>query len=421
MLRRPRPLLVAGLAALVVGAPVAAYADGVTSRSDATALTVAVADNGQDSGTVTATYDGQESVSGETTPAIPSGGFVELGVLTQQATATNGRSAACAGVAGAGGGVVQIGDGSCLTPGDTVSGSLTDLSLDGLGLEAPPTDELPPELVDALEPVLEGADQLDAVRDQVDAAIDQVRGPLEEQFGELGLVARFDAIEGRCTVDDGQPSGSASIANAGVVLVGGGQTLPVVSLPANPPPNTEVVTDLSDVLDVLLGAVSTQLQVGLDGALADVDEAVVAQLREQLVAGVRDNLEDQLAPLEENLLRITLNEQTRPTSDSIRVTALHAQVLPAAAEAIDAPLVDARVGAVGCGPADRVVSEAAPAPEPEAAPPPAAQPRIPTAVSAGVAGERDEQGLGLLPWLTLAVGAGAAGAAGWSALRRHRA
>lgn len=415
MLRRPRPLLVAGLAALVVGAPVAAYADGVTSRSDATALTVAVADNGQDSGTVTATYDGQESVSGETTPAIPSGGFVELGVLTQQATATNGRSAACAGVAGAGGGVLQIGDGSCLEPGNTVNGSLTDFDLRGLGLEPPEGFELP------------GLGELPEipVPDDFDPAT--VLGPIQDAINEAGeatggaLTVSFDAIEGRCTVQDGDPSGSASLTNAAVTGSIGGETVTLADIPANPAPNTEVVTDLSAVIDVLLGAFVTNFESALDGQLDDVGEQVLEPVREQLVAGVRDNLEDQLAPLEENLLRITLNEQTRPTSDSIRVTALHAQVLPAAAEAIDAPLVDARVGAVGCGPADRVVSEAAPAPEPEAAPPPAAQPRIPTAVSAGVAGERDEQGLGLLPWLTLAVGAGAAGAAGWSALRRHRA
>lgn len=417
MLRRPRPLLVAGLAALVVGAPVAAYADGVTSRSDATALTVAVAGNGQGTGTVTATYDGQESVSGETTPAIPSGGFVELGVLTQQASATNGRSAACAGVAGSGGGVIQIGEGSCLAPGDTVNGSLTELSLDGLGLEAPPTDQLPPELTDALAPVLDG---LGGGSDQLDAIIADAIGQVDEQVGPLGLSMSFDAIEGRCAVTDGSPSGSASITNAALTLSGGGEQIEAISLPANPAPNTRVVTDLSAVVDLVLGAVTTQLDEGLDGAAAPLAEAI-APVREQLVAGIRDNLQDQLAPLEENVLRITLNEQTRPTSDSIRVTALHAEVLPVAAEQLDAPLADVAVGAVGCGPADRVVSEAAPAPEPEAAAPPAAQPRIPTAVSAGVAGEPDEQGLGLLPWLTLAGGAGAAGAAGWSALRRHRA
>lgn len=418
MLRRPRPLLVAGLAALVIGAPVAAYADGVTSRSDASALTVAPAgQDGQGTGTVTATYDGQESVSGETTPAIPSGSFVELGVLTQQATATNGRSAACAGVAGAGGGVVQIGDGSCLDPGDTVSGSLTDLSLDGLGLEAPPTDQLPPELTEALAPILGG---LDDGSEELDAIIADAIGQVDEQVGPLGLSMGFDAIEGRCAVTSGSPSGSASITNAALSLSGGGEQIEAISLPANPAPNTRVVTDLSSVVDLVLGAVSTQLEEGLDGATAPLAGAI-APVREQLVAGIRDNLQDQLAPLEDNVLRITLNEQTRPTSDSIRVTALHAEVLPVAAEQLGGAALDVKVGSVGCGPADRVVSEAAPAPEPEAAAPPAARPRIPTAVSAGVAGERDEQGLGLLPWLTLAVGAGAAGAAGWSALRRHRA
>ena len=142
-----RLLAASGAVVLTALAASPATAAAVTSRADANAATVSIAGNGQGTGTVEATYDGQESVTGETAPpAAPfSQQFVDLGVLTQQATAGNGTSAACAGVAGSGGGVVQIGDGSCLTPGDTVNGSLSDIDLGALGLEAPTDLPLPTE------------------------------------------------------------------------------------------------------------------------------------------------------------------------------------------------------------------------------------------------------------------------------------
>lgn len=372
-------LLAAGGVVVLTGLAAApASAAAVVSRADANALTVSIAGNGQGTGTVAATYDGQERVTGQTQPpAAPfSQDFVDLGVLTQQATAGNGSSAACAGVAGSGGGIVQIGDGSCLTPGDTVTGSLSDIGLGAIGVVPPeqlPTEQVPAPLRAAFEQALAALPQGAA---QLDAIIAQAVGAVDGQIGPLGLTARFDAIEGRCRVDDGSPSGSASIANASLVLSGGGQQIEVVRLPANPDPNTEVLTDLSAVVDRLLGALTTQLDQGLDGAAAPL-AAAVQPIRQQLVAGIRQNVEQQLAPLEDEVLRVTLNEQRRPTGDSIEVTALHAEVLPAAAQAVGASLADVRVGNADCGPADRVATEAAP-------PAPRSVPELPTAVSAGV-------------------------------------
>ncbi|KQT89336.1 hypothetical protein ASG49_16285 [Marmoricola sp. Leaf446] len=376
MTRTSTRLLAAGGAVVLTALAAApATAATVVSRADANALTVSIAGNGQGTGTAGATYDGQESRTGETQPSPSpfSQDFVDLGVLTQQATAGDGFSAACAGVAGAGGGIVQIGDGSCLTPGDTVTGSLSSVDLAGLGLEPP--EQLP--LPDGLGALL---DTLGDGRGQLDGILRDALGQVDEAVGPLGLTLRFDAIEGRCRVDGGSPSGTASLANAALVLSGGGRDVKVVDIPANPAPNTEVTTDLSEVVALVLDAASTQLREGLDEATGPLADAI-DPVRDQIVAQVRSNLDGQLEPLRDTLLSVTLNEQSRPTSDSIRVSALHAQVLPAAAGAVGASLADVRVGNANCGPADRVPTEAAPAPAPKQA-----VPELPTAVSAGVEG-----------------------------------
>lgn len=367
-------LLAAGGVLVLTGLAAApASAAAVVSRADANALTVSIAGNGQGTGTVEATYDGQERVTGATQPpAAPfSQDFVDLGVLTQQATAGDGSSAACAGVAGRGGGIVQIGDGSCLTPGDTVRGSLSDVGLGALGLEPPEQLPIPAELAPLLDAVSGGRAELDAI-------LTTALGGVDEAVGPLGLALRFDAIEGRCRVDDGSPSGSASITNASLVLSGGGQEIKAVELPANPAPNTEVTTDLSEVVALVLDAATTQLEQGLNGATGPLAEAIDPYTA-QIVAGVKSNLDGQLAPLRDNLLSVVLNEQRRPTDDSIEVTALHARVLPAAAEAVGASLADVQVGNANCGPADRVPAEAAAPPAKKKA-----VPELPTAVSAGV-------------------------------------
>ncbi len=381
MTRTSTRLLAAGGAVLLTAlAASPASAAAVLSRADANAVTVSIAGNGQGTGTAGATYDGQETRTGETqpSPAPFSQDFINLGVLTQQATAGDGFSAACAGVAGSGGGIIQVGEGSCLTPGDTVAGSLSDISLGGLGLQPPeqlPTGQIPEQLRTPFEAALAALPQGAA---QLDAIIGTALGGIDEAVGPLGLTLRFDAIEGRCRVDDGSPNGSASITNAELVLSGGGEEIEVVQLPANPAPNTEVVTDLSEVIDLLLGAVTTQLTQGLNGATGPL-AAAIQPVREQLVAGIRDNVQGQLAPLEENLLRVTLNEQRRPTDDSIEVTALHASVLPAAAQVAGASLAEVEIGNANCGPADRAPAEAAAPAAPEKA-----VPKLPTAVSAGV-------------------------------------
>ena len=98
----------------------------------ANAVTLQIADqDGQGSGTFTATYaDGHETTSGTSKPPFsdPSGQKnLTGGVLAQEATAKPGFSAACAGLAGDGGSVLNLGNSSCLTPGNLLTGSFGSL------------------------------------------------------------------------------------------------------------------------------------------------------------------------------------------------------------------------------------------------------------------------------------------------------
>ena len=89
-------------------------------------------------------------------------------------------------------------------------------------------------------------------------------------------------------------------------------------------------------------------------------------------------VEAQLAPLEENVLDITLNKQDRPEPGAIQVNAIDLQVLPAGPGTADASLASVQIGNVVCGPSGRVAQAAA---APRAAPAAASRP----AVSAGLA------------------------------------
>ena len=57
-----------------------------------------------------------------------------------------------------------------------------------------------------------------------------------------------------------------------------------------------------------------------------------------------------LSPVGDNVLDLTLNKQTRPTADSIRVNAIDLQVVPAAQAQLGASLASAQIGNVVCGP-----------------------------------------------------------------------
>lgn len=366
----------ATLAAMAAGPALAAP---LVSQASANALTLSIAGNLADTGTVTATNDGTgETKEGETTPPISVLGNQQLlnaGVLAQDATAqvdgTDGVSAACAGVAGEGASVAEVGDSNCLTPGQPVGVTIANLDLSGSVLINP--ESALGELA-ALNPVM------DQVLGPITAAVTEALAPL----GEVGVIGTLGAVEGRCVATPTAASGSANIVDTKLSLLLAGEQVDIVELPVEPAPNTKVLTGLDVVVTEVIDALETNLQNTFDGQLAGLTE-----LTEQVQANVVDTLvaeiAPQLAPLEENVLDITLNKQSVPAPGAIEVTALDAQVLPAAQEFADASLVGAEIGNVTCGP-NGVVAPAAAAPEPAPAAPEEELPEVPTVVDAGLAG-----------------------------------
>jgi hypothetical protein len=401
---------------LLAMSPAAAATD---NQAGATAVFLSVAGNGQGTGTVTATYaDGKETKTGDTTPAFPNPGnqkYVTGGVLAQEATAKPGFSAACAGLAGDGGSVLNIGDSSCLAPGNLVTGSLTNFSLGSIvssGLDSVST-QLPAQagpLKDVLGQLGTGSQ---ALTDAVDGALDQVKS----QFGDSGLIVDLDAIEGRCTAGDGGPTGTSTLTNAKVQLKEpDGTAITLITLPVNPPPNTHLTTNLSAVLDAVLAGLDAQLTQGLQGAASQLTQ-LTAAVREQIVTQIHSQVEKQLQPLEDNVLDVVLNEQEHPTADSIKVRALDAQVLPAAKAQLGASLVELQIGDAACAPVATPAVAAPQAATPVVSPPKAA---TPTGVSSGLATMPGSNHHGIDPftWALLALaGLGLTGSA-WVGVRR---
>jgi hypothetical protein len=359
----------------IAAAPALAATD---NQSGANAVFISIAGNGQGTGNVTASYsNGKETTTGNSKPAFPDPTgqkFITGGVLAQEATAKPGFSAACAGLAGDGGSVLNIGDSHCLTPGNLVTGSFgsfdpSTLIPDGSSI---PTDQLPAQLKDALGQLTGGAQ---ALTDAINGALAQAK----DQFGDGGLVANLDAVEGRCTAGDGGPTGTSTLTDVSLSFnIPGQKPITVLTLPVHPKPNTHVFTNLSDVMNAILDAVDADLTDSLQGNASPLKD-LTAQVRTQIVSQIHAQVESQLKPLEDNLLDITLNQQVHPTADSIKVRALDVQVLPAAKAQLDGnSLVNLQIGNAACAPVARV---AVSAPTAQAAAPKA----LPTSVSAGLA------------------------------------
>lgn len=362
---------VVGAATLTGMVMAPAFAATTVAQADATALVLSIAGNPADSGTVTATHDGsQETKTGTTQPPIDvlnNQNLLDIGTLAQDATAGvddgNGVSAACSGVAGDGASVATVGDSSCITPGANVGVNIANLDLSQVVV----IDEQ--SALGALGEVLNGplADLLGPVTSQLSTALD------ETPLSTLAIGGTIGAVESRCIASPGSASGNAIITDASLSVTLPGQApITLVELPVNPPPNTKVLTNLDVVLNAVLDGVEAQLTQGLDGALDPLNQ-LTAAVRENIVNTVIAQIAPQLAPLEENLLDITLNKQSRPAQGAIEVTAIDLGVLPAAASALGAPLVSAQIANVSCGPNGRV---AAPRPPKEL-------PEVPTVIDSG--------------------------------------
>ena len=364
----------AGAATLTLMTMAPALGATTVSRASANALTISVAGNGQGTGTVTATNDGKrESVQGETAPPVHVLGNQQLlnaGALAQEATATAdddgaGASAACAGVAGQGGSVAQIGDSSCLRPGQPIGLTFANLDLSDLVVFDQNTQLAP--LNQATDPVIAQA---------VGPLTRQLSQAVTEQAGNGGIFGgTLGAVESRCTSAAGNgASGTTTIVDGRVGATFGGQTVDLLDFPVHPAPNTKLVTDLDKVVNLFLDAVRTDLNNTLDGQAAPL-AAAIDPIQQQIVNAAIGEIAPQLAPLEENVLSATLNAQARPTTDSIRVTAIDLQVLPAAQAQLGAPLAQAELANVTCGPNGQVTRTSQPLPE------------VPTVIDSGAANE----------------------------------
>ncbi len=367
-----------GAATLSVIAAAPALAAAPVSQAGANAVTLSIAGNAQGSGDATAKHDGTtETKTGQETPplsVLDGQQLITTGVLAQEATArADGTSAACAGLAGDGGSVVNIGGSSCLEPGDQLSATLGNLDLTGLVIVDPGG------ALGALSPVEEAL--LESVLPAVTGAINTAVNEARAQFGDLGLVAGLGAVEGRCTAELGSASGDATLADVQVKVVLPDQApqpeLVLLNLPVHPDPNTHLTTNLSDVLDMILDAISEDLETSLNGALAPLVTGIEA-IKTNIVGAVRDNVEANLAPLEQNLIDVVLNRQIRTGNDAIKVRALDLQLLPVVEEQLGSSLVSLQIGNAACGPS-------APRTGAVAGPLPADPTALPTAVSAGVA------------------------------------
>lgn len=390
----------AGVAIIAIMTASPGYAATIVSQASANALHVTLAANEAfDSGTVRATNDGSgESKTGETNPPVSVLGnqdLLDIGVLAQEAEAkmsgNKGISAACSGIAGDGGEVVEIGESGCLTPGSPIGASLANLDLTGVVTINPDS---------VLGPLAQINPLINTILDPLTSAISS---GLENGLGALELGGTFGTVQAFCNATPGSATGRANIADTTLGFTFAGQSVNVATLPVNPPPNTHVLTNLSVVVTAILNGVRTDLNESIDGAGAGLN-AIVDAVQQNLVDGLIAQIEPDLAPLEENVLDVVLNKQSHDPANSIQVTAIDLQLLPAAAQFIDGPLLGLEIANVSCGPNDRITSDN---PNPPGNPNNPNLPEVPTVVDAGTSGTpaHDASGDWLAGGLLLLAGA----------------
>ncbi|MCR6033279.1 hypothetical protein GGQ22_17815 [Nocardioides sp. zg-579] len=387
---------------LLTGTPAVA-ADAPVAQASATALRLTIAGTPADSGTFTVTHDGERQRSeGSDSPALSVLGgqdFVQAGTLAQKARTRvedgRGASAACSGLAGDGAVLLEVDEGSCLRPGDNLE--LTAGNLDLSNLQILRSDFLAgfdQQLQDALAPVL------DPLLAGLQAVLEQVL-----DAADAALVLDLGAVQSFCVARPGEVSGGSTLAGAGASLRLAGQEVTLLDLPADPAPNTKLVTDLGEVVDLVLQTLRTQFTEAIEGVLGPLGQVID---QAEVLTAALGTVGEQLAPLEENVLDVTLNKQQRG-KNRIDVTALDVRVLPVAAS-FGVELLDVEIGHSSCGPNGRVQPDEpqepnTPAPQPQPQP----EPQVPISVPAGSAGSSGS-GLGtggLLVLLLTALGAGA--------------
>ena len=392
-------------AAAMVALSAAPASAATVSQASATALSLELAGTGaRDTGTYAVTNDGsRESATGTNEPLITALGgqkAIQAGTLAQDAVANkNATAAACSGLAGDGATVVAVGSGNCLSGGDNISldaASLdfSDVELVSSGLFQGVDQQLITALKDA------GLSQT-AVTDPLSKALKDLLAAM----GDPGLHLDLGAVQSSCTADKDTASGDSSLANSrAYITVPTVGDVTLVDLPVDPDVNQKVVTDLTGVTDAILDALRTQFTNALNGALAPANGGL-DQLQKQVLDTALGQIQSQLAPLEENVLDITLNKQVTAPGE-ITVTALDAEILPAAKGFVGGSLAHLTIGTSHCGPNSPITK--AVVNKPPKSNPPAS---VPTVVTAGME-SYDDGSAGRIALVTLlllaAAGAGAA-------------
>lgn len=353
-----------------------AMAAETVSQATANAVTLSVADVAADSGTVSATNDGTgQTKTGDTEPpigALADQDLIDIGTLAQDAIAgvdgLDGVSAACAGVAGDDATLAQVGEGNCIEGGDNIGINIDNLDLTG-------TSTIDPEsALGDLATQLEPLDDLlyDELLGTLAGEIADALAPL----GNAGLTGNLGVVESRCEAVPGTATGTTRIVDGALSLTVGTQTFNILTLPVEPAPNTDIVTDLDAVLLAITGALRTDLEASLGGALITATE-LLDVTEQEIIDAVVSQVAEALGPIEENLLAGTLNKQTETAPGAIAVTGIDLKVLPAA----PGPLLDVQIANVTCGPNGRLAA---------VTPPPAGGddlPDVPSVVDSGVAGQ----------------------------------
>jgi hypothetical protein len=417
---------VAAAGALGLGLLAASPAAAATGhQAAANALTLQIADQGgQGTGTFTATYaDGHQTTSGTSEPPFsdPSGQKnLTGGVLAQEATARPNFSAACAGLAGDGGSVVNIGDSSCLKPGNLLTGSFGSFDPSTLvpsSLDPSQLNQLVNQVPGLSAALGQITGQAQSGSDQLTSALDQALNQAKSAVGDGGLVVNLDMVDGRCTASNGSTTGDADLTNAKVQFIAGTQKFTLLDFKPHPAPNTHVFTNLQKVADAIVDSFKSSLTESLQGN-AQLSAALSA-LQTQVIDKAASQLQANLGPLEQNLLDITLNQQVHPTPHSIKVRALNVDLLPAAKSQLSGhPLANLQIGNAACAPVEtaKVLGEEARRPAARTSP----HLRTPTAVDSGLESvpAAQDHGIARSTWALLALGGLGLTGAGLVAARR---
>ncbi|MCW2758654.1 MAG: hypothetical protein JWO46_2400 [Nocardioidaceae bacterium] len=406
-LRALSTVLALGILALAAS-PAAAASE--VAKGSANAVTVSLAGNAQGTGVFTASNDGtNQTTSGTNTPPLTVlGGFpgAGAGTLNQDAgTAAPsgaGQATACAGLAGNGATLVQVGRSSCLQPKDTLALNAGSVDISKLD---PSKDIIDSAFNQAILGQLPAGTPASAAQPLTDA----LTAGFQAAFNGLGnpsLSLNLGVIQGRCTAQPGDANGSANLVGASLVATfpaaSGLGSVPLLDFQTNPDPNTRITADLGAVTAKALGSLGSSLTGTLNAipgaSAAGVLLATLTDGSKVLTDGI-STLTSQLGPLDQ-VISGTLNKQSHPDGSSIDVTALDLNVLPAAAQALNTPLANLQVGHVTCAAANAARVDA-----PVAAPA-VADADVPSVIDSGLPGDSHADLYRTLLGALLLVGAG---------------